>query len=201
MPPATSQRCSPPLVRRRVACRFLTMCRLCADSDRRPPAVRALLSRTPRRKCSCGPEGMAAVGVVSAMLRSRFDLRTAVPRVGSSAEIVRGICLSIVPSPRRALDVGRRRPDRATIRALDGEHTAVHDLWPIPAKRARLQYRYNIIHYFLAGRGRPPSVSRLPTSSQKQRQPMGRMITPKTLVLYSSASTRPSAMNCLLCRL
>jgi len=102
----------------------------------------------------------------------------AVPRVGLSAEIVRGIYLSMVLSPRCALDVGRRRTDRPTIGALNGERTAVHDLWSIPAKWARLQHRHDIFHHFLAGRGRPPSVSCLPTAGQKRRRPMSRMTTP-----------------------
>jgi hypothetical protein len=116
---------------------------------------------------------------------SLLNLHTAVPHFGSSAEIIRGISLSIVPSRRRALDVGRRRPNRSTIGALDGERTAVHDLWPIPAKRTRLQHRHDIIHNFLVGRGRPPSVSRLPISGQKRRRPMGRMTTPERPLYFA----------------
>lgn len=107
------------------------------------------------------------------------------------AEIVRGISLSMVPSPRRALNVRRRWPDRPTIGALDGERTAMHDLWPIPAKRARLQYRGNTIHNFLDGRGMPPSVSRLPTSGQKRRRPMSRMTTAEASCTFPDCRWHP----------
>ena len=66
-----------------------------------------------------------------------------------TAEIALGLSLSLVPSHCRALDVGSRRADRPAIGTLNRECTAEHDLGPVPAKWAGLQYRDDLILFHL----------------------------------------------------
>jgi hypothetical protein len=60
------------------------------------------------------------------------------------------VSLSFVPSHCRTLQVGSSRSHCATIRTLDYECAALDNLRPVPAERARLQYRDKrlLLHIF-----------------------------------------------------
>ena len=101
--------------------------------------------------------------------------------MGPSTEIVRIVALSTVPSYRRTLGVGSRRPDRAAIGALNRERTAEHHLGPVAAERTRLQYSDDVIHFSRSplGRCRQSNLGGLPTCVQTRPFKRCRVLKPE----------------------
>lgn len=83
-------------------------------------------------------------------------LQTAANAANIASEV---LPLSPVPPHCRTLHVGSRRAACSAISALDNECPGMDDLGPVPAERARLQYRDDIVLHLLLTGCSPTSMS------------------------------------------
>jgi hypothetical protein len=83
----------------------------------------------------------ASARAISSATATRWRCERPVPPYSENRSPAEIVPLPLVPSHCRTLQVGRGRPHRAAIGALNRECAGLHNLGPVPAERAGFQYR------------------------------------------------------------